>query len=165
MCYESRTSSRAIDTVFPPPTPVGSAPLRAQVDVRYLLCEMKPREQSPIDKGKLYDAMSSVEAAQRRLEEALRRVEAALTRPRVQGEAGDGGGQSDASTLERARATLGAERDALASDVGALRHECGRLNEALDEAQRDNAALRRVNDEVARRLDGTIDELQQLLDA
>ena len=108
--------------------------------------------------------MSSVEAAQQRLEAALRRVEAALARQRPVGGVG-GGGHGDPPMLERALAELGAERDALSNDVGALRDECGRLNEALDQAQRDNAALRRVNDEVARRLDGTIDELQQLLDA
>jgi predicted nucleic acid-binding Zn-ribbon protein len=107
--------------------------------------------------------MSSLDAAQRRLEDALKRVEAAMgRRPKPVAVAG---GQFDGSALEHALAQMGAERDALSENVNQLRDECGRLNEALDAAHRDNVALRRVNEEVARRLDGTIDELQQLLDA
>jgi chromosome segregation ATPase len=107
--------------------------------------------------------MSSLDAAQRRLEDALKRVEAAVVRrPRAVAVAD---GSFDGSDLEQALAQVGAERDALSEDVSRLRDECGRLNEALDAAHRDNTALRRVNEEVARRLDGTIDELQQLLDA
>ncbi len=108
--------------------------------------------------------MSSLDAAQRRLEDALKRVEAVTGQRRVQEGVG-GAGPFDASTLERALAKVGAERDALSENVGRLREECGRLNEALEAAHRDNETLRRVNEEVARRLDGTIDELQLLLDA
>jgi chromosome segregation ATPase len=109
--------------------------------------------------------MSSLDAAQKRLEDALRRVETALgQRPR--GGAGvSPGPQYDASAFERELAQLGAERDALAGDVDELRRECGRLSEALDAVQRDNAELRQINEQVARRLDGTIDELQRLLEA
>ena len=98
--------------------------------------------------------MSSLEAAQRRLEDALRRIEAAASR-RATTDGGDGAPGT----------AFLAERNALVEGVGQLRGECERLNEALDAAQRDNEALRRLNEEVARRLDGTIDELQQLLEA
>lgn len=101
--------------------------------------------------------MSSLDAAQRRLEHALRRIEAAAARRRA--------GGADPATPAGALADIGAERDALSSSVSELRDECGRLNEALEAVQRDNAALRRANEEAARRLDGTIDELQQLLEA
>lgn len=109
--------------------------------------------------------MSTLDAAQKRLEDALRRVETALgQRPRGAG-ASAGPQQFDASAFERELAQLGAERDALAGDVDALRRECDRLSEALDAVQRDNAELRQINEQVARRLDGTIDELQRLLEA
>ena len=108
--------------------------------------------------------MSTLDAAQKRLEDALRRVETALgQRPRVAD--ASGGPQFDVSAVERELAQLGAERDALAGDVDALRRECDRLSEALDAVQRDNAELRQINEQVARRLDGTIDELQRLLEA
>ncbi len=104
--------------------------------------------------------MSSLDAAQRRLDDALKRVEAAL------GQRAQGAGPSDGSpAAARTLATVGAERDALSDHVSQLREECERLNEALAAAQRNNTALRQVNEEVARRLDGTIDELQQLLEA
>jgi DNA-binding PucR family transcriptional regulator len=103
--------------------------------------------------------MSSFDAAQRRLEHALRRIEAAASR------GARGAGAAGSSARAGAPAEPDAERDALSLTVNQLREECGRLQEALDAAQRENAALRRANDEVARRLDGTIDELQQLMEA
>ena len=103
--------------------------------------------------------MSSLDAAQKRLEDALRRVEAALIeRPR-------GAAQPDASAFERELAQLDAERDALANDADELRRERDRLSEALEAVQRDNALLRLINEQVARRLVGTIGELQRLLEA
>ena len=110
--------------------------------------------------------MSTLDAAQKRLEDALRRVETALgQRPRAAAAGAATGPQFDVSAFERELARLGAERDALAGDVDELRRECGRLIEALDAVQRDNAELRQINEQVARRLDGTIDELQRLLEA
>ena len=108
--------------------------------------------------------MSSLDAAQKRLEDALRRVETALVQ-RPGGAGASSGPHFDVAAFERELVQLGAERDALAADVDRLRDECGRLSEALDAVQRDNAELRQINEQVARRLDGTIDELQRLLEA
>jgi hypothetical protein len=96
--------------------------------------------------------MSQLETAQRHLSRALRRLEAALERKLSQ----PGNGST-------APATSGAEHAALARDVALLRDQCDRLSVALNEAQHDNRTLREVNDQVARRLDSSIIELDRLL--
>lgn len=91
--------------------------------------------------------MSSLDAAARRLQRALDRLESAVARgARLEG----GDGPADA---------------ALVAEVEALRAECARLNEALEEARREHQQLRRVTDQVAERLDGTIAEIDELLEA
>ena len=65
---------------------------------------------------------------------------------------------------QRAFAEITAERNDLARDVRALRSECDRLSAALSEMQRDNAELRALTGQVARRLDGSIAEIDRLLE-
>lgn len=96
--------------------------------------------------------MADLEAAQRHLTESLRRLEAALARrlaqaPRSPANGGDAGRAS-----------------ALAEDVDALRHECERLSAALEIAEQERQAARAAADAVARRLDGSIAELDRLLE-
>jgi hypothetical protein len=95
--------------------------------------------------------MSELEAAQRHLANAMRRLQTALER-RPSGAAfphADDAGLRD---------------DDLARHVSMLRGECDRLGAALSEAQRDNDNLRRVSTQVARRLDGSIAEIDRLLE-
>jgi flagellar export protein FliJ len=103
--------------------------------------------------------MSKLETAQRRLDQAVRRLEAALAR-----RMGPPGDAAALAEYERALTQLSAERDHLARDVGMLRGECDQLSTALSEAQRDHQALRQVTDQVARRLDGSIAEIDRLLE-
>lgn len=93
--------------------------------------------------------MSQLETAQRHLSRALRRLETALERKLSQ--SGNGA------------AAPSAEHTTLARDVALLRDQCDRLSVALNEAQHDNRSLRQVNDDVARRLDSSIAELDRLL--
>ena len=92
--------------------------------------------------------MGELEAAQRHLTEALRRLENAL-----------------ALRLGRGSAAINGVADpGITSDVDALRDECRRLNAALDQAMRERDAVRETADAVVRRLDGSIDELDRLLE-
>lgn len=100
--------------------------------------------------------MGELEAAQRHLTESLRRLESALARRLSRGDRpvnGHPGPEGGA-----------AERASLAADVDALRDECERLNVALDDAMRERDAVREVADTVVRRLDGSIEELDRLLE-
>jgi hypothetical protein len=101
--------------------------------------------------------MSQLEAAQRHLTRALRRLEAALEH-RVSQSPGDAAGPDP-----RVLADLTAERDQLAHNLGVLQDQCDRLSVALSEVQHDNRTLREVNGRVARRLDGSIAELDRLI--
>jgi hypothetical protein len=65
---------------------------------------------------------------------------------------------------ERAFAALTAERNDLARDVGMLRSECDRLNAALSAIERDHRNLREVTGQVAQRIDGSIAEIDRLLE-
>ena len=65
--------------------------------------------------------------------------------------------------MRRPHATSGAEQAALARDVALLRDQCDRLSVALNEAQHDNRTLREVNQQVAKRLDSSIVELDRLI--
>jgi len=99
--------------------------------------------------------MSELDAAQRRLNEALRRLEGALSRRLA---------TAPGAEMERELRTIATERDALARDVSALRNECDRLSNALREAEEEKRSLQEVSDAVARRLDGSIGELDRLLE-
>jgi hypothetical protein len=102
--------------------------------------------------------MSDFEKARAHLAEALKRLETAVARRLMRPPAAGAGGQKGLGQLE-------AERDGLARDVGMLRGECDRLSAALSEMQRDNRNLREVTGHVAQRIDGSIAELDRLLEA
>jgi predicted nucleic acid-binding Zn-ribbon protein len=102
--------------------------------------------------------MSQLEAAQQHLQAALARLENALARrltPPLSGAPED---------YERAFGALTAERNDLARDVGMLRSECDRLNAALSAIERDHRNLREVTGQVAQRIDGSIAEIDRLLE-
>lgn len=100
--------------------------------------------------------MAELETAQRHLSDALKRLETALARRLSAAPLGD---------EDRPFQAAGLERDALARDVAALRSECDRLNQALREAEEENRAIRETTDAVARRLDGSIHEIDKLLES
>jgi hypothetical protein len=102
--------------------------------------------------------MSEFEKARAHLAEALKRLETAVARRSMRPPAAGSGGQRGLEQLE-------AERDGLARDVGMLRGECDRLSAALSEMQRDNRNLREVTGHVAERIDGSIAEIDRLLEA
>ncbi|MGH6912999.1 MAG: DUF4164 family protein [Geminicoccaceae bacterium] len=102
--------------------------------------------------------MSELEAAQRHLKTALDRLEAAVTRQLSRSGAGLSG------EPDEMLARLGAERADLARHVGVLRSECDRLSAALSESEQDNQSLRQVSGQVAKRLDGSIAEIDRLLE-
>ena len=103
-------------------------------------------------------AMSQLEAAQRHLTQALERLEDALALRLAQPPAGT------PADYQRAFAEITAERNDLARDIRALRSECDRLSAALGEMQRDNDDLRAATGQVARRIDGSIAEIDRLLE-
>jgi hypothetical protein len=102
--------------------------------------------------------MSQLEAAQQHLAQALERLEDALALRLTQPPPG-----TDAD-YQRAFAEITAERNHLARNVRALRSECDRLSATLSAMQRDNDALRTVTGQVARRIDGSIAEIDHLLE-
>jgi ubiquinone biosynthesis protein UbiJ len=102
--------------------------------------------------------MSQLQTAQQRLAQALRRLENALARRLTQNLS------AAPAEYQRALAAITAERDDLARDVGMLRSECDRLSAALSEMQRDHRNLRDLTGRVARRIDGSIAEIDRLLE-
>jgi hypothetical protein len=102
--------------------------------------------------------MSQLEAAQQHLAQALERLEDALAVRLAQPPPG-----TDAD-YQRAFAEITAERNDLARNVRALRGECDRLSATLSATQRDNDALRAVTGQVTRRIDGSIAEIDHLLE-
>lgn len=102
--------------------------------------------------------MSQLEAAQRHLAQALERLEDALAVRLTQPPPG-----ADAD-YQRAFAAITAERNDLARDVRTLRSECDRLSAALSEMQREQDDLRAMTGQVARRIDGSIAEIDRLLE-
>jgi prefoldin subunit 5 len=95
--------------------------------------------------------MSQLEAAQQRLTAALRRLESALTQHMMKSASGAPG------DLERRLAAIAAERSM-------LRAECDRLSAALSEVQREHRNLREVTGQVAGRIDGSIAQIDRLLE-
>ena len=102
--------------------------------------------------------MSQLQTAQQRLAQALRRLENALARRLTQDLS------AAPAEYQRALAAITAERDDLARDVGMLRSECDRLSAALSEMQRDHRNLRDLTGRVARRIAGSIAEIDRLLE-
>jgi hypothetical protein len=106
-------------------------------------------------RGARWRSMVELETAQRHLSEALRRLEAAVMRRLATPPAGGDGEQQLDALLH--------ERDGLARDVAMLRSECDRLAAALHEAEAEKRQIREITETVARRLDGSIDELDRML--
>jgi cell division protein FtsB len=102
--------------------------------------------------------MSEFETAQQHLAEALKRLETAVARRLMRPPPAPGTGD------RRALEELTAERDDLARNVDVLRSECERLSAALSEIQRDHRKLREVSSHVAQRIDGSIAEIDRLLE-
>jgi hypothetical protein len=98
--------------------------------------------------------MSEFETAQQHLAQALKRLEVAVTRRLMRPPSAAGGQAFEGS---------GGERGDLARDLDLLRGECDRLSAALGEVQRDHRNLREVTSHVARRIDGSIAEIDRLL--
>lgn len=96
--------------------------------------------------------MAELETAQRRLSQALQRLQGAIER------------RAAVAVPPDDDLLAGADRDDLVRHVGLLRGECDRLSAALSEAQRDNENLRRVSVQVTRRLDGSIAEIDRMLE-
>jgi chromosome segregation ATPase len=95
--------------------------------------------------------MSQLKTAQQRLTEALRRLESALTQQMMKSASGAPG------DYERRLAAIAAERNM-------LRAECDRLSAALSEVQQEHRNLREVTGHVAGRIDGSIAEIDRLLE-
>ncbi len=74
------------------------------------------------------------------------------------------GGPGAPADYERRLAAVTAERNDLAGQVTMLRGECDRLSAALSEMQQDHRNLRDVTGHVARRIDGSIAEIDRLLE-
>jgi SMC interacting uncharacterized protein involved in chromosome segregation len=99
--------------------------------------------------------MSELETAQEHLVDALRRLESAVMRRLM---------RSEGPEVQQAFEQMVAEREGLARDVSALRSECDRLSAALSEMQRNHSSLRDVTSHVAQRIDGSIAEIDRLLE-
>jgi len=98
--------------------------------------------------------MSALDIAEQHLTEALSRLEQALAHRMA---------AADPDQVA-AFARLSDERDALNRDVQMLREECSRLSTALQGAEQDRDAARKMTNEVAARLDVSIDELDRLIE-
>jgi septal ring factor EnvC (AmiA/AmiB activator) len=97
--------------------------------------------------------MSALDVAEHHLNEALSRLEQALAQRLASAD------PEHAASVTK----LADERDTLHRDIKALREECERLNTALDAAESDRDGLRRTTDEVAAKLDNSIDELDRMI--
>lgn len=100
--------------------------------------------------------MAELQEAERHLSEALGRLEAALAKRLDQA----GAYQVPPGPV----ADLARERDALRRDVAALGAECERLRAAMRAAEDENRALREASAAVASRLDGSISQIDRILE-
>lgn len=97
--------------------------------------------------------MSALQIAEQHLNEALSRLEQVMSRRLAAAD------PDQVSVIER----LAAERDALVQDVEGLRGECERMAEALQDAEREQKAIKDTTEQVANRLDSSIDELDRMI--
>lgn len=98
--------------------------------------------------------MSALDNAEQHLTQALSRLEQALAQRMAAAD------PDHAAAIAR----LSDERDRLQHDVQSLRQECDRLTTALQSAEQDRDAARRMTHEVASRLDVSIEELDRLIE-
>lgn len=98
--------------------------------------------------------MSALDIAEQHLNEALSRLEQALAQ------------RLSATDPDHVTAMtqLTDERNILRADVDALREECNRLSSALQTAEHDRDSARRMTNDVAARLDVSIEELDRLIE-
>ena len=98
--------------------------------------------------------MSALDIAEQHLTEALSRLEQALAQRLAAAD----------PHQAAAVAQLADERETLGRDINALREECDRLRTALQAAEEDRDAARKMTTDVAARLDVSIDELDRLIE-
>jgi hypothetical protein len=101
--------------------------------------------------------MSELETAHQHLARALKRLETAVARRLMRP-------PSAAGTNYRQGLERPIEGDDLARDLDLLRSECDELSTALSDIQRDHRNLREVTSQVAQRIDGSIAEIDRLLE-
>lgn len=100
--------------------------------------------------------MAGLDDAERHLNDALERLEAALGKRLDQA----GAYQVPVGPI----GDLARERDALRRDVAALGAECERLKATVRAAEEENRALREAGAAVASRLDGSISQIDRILE-
>ena len=97
--------------------------------------------------------MSALKIAEQHLNEALSRLEQVMARRLAAAD------PDQVAVIDR----LTGERDALARDVDGLRAECERLGEALKRTEAERHDVKAATEEVADRLDRSIDELDRMI--
>ncbi len=102
--------------------------------------------------------MSTLGEAREHLEQAINRLDEAIGR-RLDATGSQAGGVSE-ETLDR----LETERARLVAEFDSLRGEHAKLSDALNDAQKNYAASKVVNEAVAVRLDGVIGQLKTVLE-
>jgi predicted nuclease with TOPRIM domain len=102
--------------------------------------------------------MSTLDEAREHLEQAINRLDGAIDR-RLEATCSQAGGVSQ-ETLDR----LETERARLAGELDSLRGEHAKLSDALNDAQKNYAASKVVDEAVAVRLDSVIGQLKTVLE-
>ncbi|MGI9509813.1 MAG: hypothetical protein ACR2QJ_10760 [Geminicoccaceae bacterium] len=97
--------------------------------------------------------MSALNIAEQHLNEALSRLEQVMAR-RIAAADPD-----QAAVINR----LTSERDSLIRDIEGLRAECERLGVALKHAERDRDDIKETTQQVAGRLDNSIENLDRMI--
>ena len=97
--------------------------------------------------------MSALTIAEQHLNEALSRLEQVMARRLAAAD------PDQAAVINR----LTGERDALMRDVEGLRAECERLSEALKQAEQEHDDIKQTTEQVASRLDSSIDNLDRMI--
>lgn len=97
--------------------------------------------------------MSALSLAEQHLNEALSRLEKVMARRLAAAD------PDQAAVIDR----LSGERDTLLQDVENLKAECTRLSEALQKTEREREEIKETTEQVASRLDGSIEELDRMI--
>ena len=97
--------------------------------------------------------MSALTIAEQHLNQALSRLEQVMARRLAAAD------PDQAGVIDR----LTSERDALSRDVEALRAECERLGETLKKTERESEDIKQTTEQVASRLDNSIEELDRMI--
>ena len=97
--------------------------------------------------------MSALKIAEQHLNDALSRLEQVMARRLAAAD------PDQAAVIDR----LAGERDALVRDVEGLRAECERLGEALKQAEAEQDEMKTTTEQVASRLDSSIDEIDRMI--